>query len=91
MKRLLRVTVWLLILCLLFSFVYAALESTHECHEEGCPICKVIAVLSLLFVAAVLPALLFVSFRYDARREDATEQDAPSGVSLVSLKVKLSD
>ena len=91
MKNLFRVAVLLLILCLLFSFGYASVESTHECHEDDCPICKVVAVLSLLFGAAVLPVLLFVPFRYDVRRETAEEQDAPSDVSLVLLKVKLSD
>jgi len=90
-KRLFRVTVFLIILCLLLSFAYAAIESAHECHEDDCPICKVIAVLSLLFVMACLPVLLFISFGYDVRREDRREQDVRGGVSLVSLKVKLSD
>jgi len=91
MSKAFRVTLFILLFCLLFSFCYAALESTHECHEDDCPICKVIAVLSVLFGAAVLPALLFVSFRYERERRDARRHEAASGVSLVTLKVKLSD
>ena len=90
MRRYLRVIVLLLILCILASFCYAAAESTHECHEDDCPICKLIAVLSILFAAALF-TILFVSFRYEVGREKAEEQDAPNAVSLVSLKVKLSD
>ena len=90
MRGLFRVTVFILILCLLLAFGYAAAESTHECHGEDCPICKVIAVLSLLFVTASVPLFLFVACGCYVRGEDA-EQRAVRGASLVSLKVKLSD
>ena len=91
MKKFLRIIVALLILCLLFASLYAVVESSHDCHGDECPICKVIAVLSAFLSMAVLP-ILFYSFR---QREEAREEAEERGVSypgtLVLLKVKMSD
>jgi len=91
MRRIIRFTVFLLILCLVLSFCYAAVESAHECSEADCPICKVIAVLSLLFITIILPILLSVSFGYRITREDTYSDKSFGDCSLVGLKVKLSD
>ena len=54
-----RFLISLLILVLCFSFAYAAIESVHDCHGEGeCPICRIVAVITSIFVVT---AVSFVS------------------------------
>ncbi|MBP5404573.1 MAG: hypothetical protein J6Y74_01305 [Clostridia bacterium] len=91
MKRAFRLLLLLLILSLIFSIGYQALESMHDCHGEDCPVCKVIAVLSCFFGVAVLPSLFFVIRRRMKSAEDLSERDAEDPVTLVRLKVKMSD
>lgn len=58
MKKHFRLVVFLLVLSLLFSLGYAALESGHDCHGEDCPICKIIALLPTVWGAACLAFVL---------------------------------
>ena len=91
MKRAFRLVLLILLFSLIFSFGYAALEGAHDCAGEDCPVCKVIAVLSAFLGAAILP-LLFVVIRIRTEEaEDAAETDAADSVTLVLLKVKMSD
>ena len=89
MKRAYRAAVILLILCLLFSFAYAAVESGHDCLDEAhCPICKIIAILSLFFGLISLPFLYCAIMRRVEERLPAEREDQIS-ISPIDLKVKL--
>ena len=91
MKRAFRIVLLILLFSLIFSFGYAALESAHDCKGEDCPVCKVIAVLSAFLGAALPPLLFFVIRRRMREAEEAAECDAADSVTLVLLKVKMSD
>ena len=86
-----RALILLLILVLCLSFDYAAIESVHDCEGEAdCPICKIIAVLSRLFITvealfvwvAVCPLLPLRVLSLRGR------ESAPC--TLTTLRVKLS-
>ena len=89
MKVASRLLVLLLILSVLFSVVFVALESGHDCHgEENCPICKILATLSWVMAALCLPLLLLLGF-LQAERQDARERKSSSFITPIRLKVKL--
>ncbi len=91
-KRTAILSLLLLVSVLLFSSIYVARESTHECHGEDCPVCAVIQLCltvtrsvgaaapffaaSLSFFAAVL---LFV----------AAVSEHTVSITPVSQKIKL--
>ena len=84
-----RITILLLILCLVLSFSYAALEAEHDCAgEEHCPICKIIALLSAFLGAVFLPFLFCASIQREEERVVAERMDAER-ITPIDLKVKL--
>lgn len=88
-----RALVLLLILVLSLSFVYAALESTHECHGEAeCPVCRVIAVLSGLFAVTAVSfvAVVFTALALEVSKRVRRGENVPC-TSLIDLCVKLSN
>ena len=92
MKKSFCVVLLILLLSLLLSFGYAALESAHDCHGEvDCPICKVIAVLSAFLGIVALPIFFYVICGSEEKRRVENERDETDVVTLVLLKVKLSD
>ena len=89
MRAFSRALICLLILAVLFSFGYAALESVHDCHgEENCPICKVIALFRVFFGVACLPFLFRTILRRTEERSPL-EQDGEDRATPIELKVKL--
>jgi len=92
MSKSFRVILFILIICLILSFAYAAIESVHDCHgDRDCPICKVLAVLSLLFGAVVLPALFCAVLGREQESQAIAERAHADSATLVAMKVKLSD
>jgi len=86
-----RVLIVLLILVLLLSLTYTALESGHQCSGEAeCPICKVIAVLSSIasFTVVCFLSVLFFSIVCLLAHRVTARKDAPS--TLIDLGVKIS-
>lgn len=88
---LLAVTV---LVVMLYSGLFIAAETDHDCVGEGCPICYQINAcqnalknLSLAVCAAVFTA----AFTYTLCRTVSACADVNSSYTLVSLKVKLSD
>lgn len=83
-----RVLTVLLILCLVFSFLFVAVESGHECEEHDCPICKILAVVTRFL--GVSSALVFVLLcvRVAVSTLPQREEDR-FVVSPVDLKVEL--
>lgn len=89
MKAFSRLLILLLILSVLCSFAYMAIESEHDCHgEEDCPICRVISLLSAFFGTICLPFLFFVGFR-SIRSKMSVERKRSEVVTPIDLKVKL--
>lgn len=89
MRAVCRAAVILLILCLLFSFGYAAMEAGHDCVGEGhCPICKIIAILSLFFGAICLPCL-FCAILVKKEERAPAERVEQRAITPIDLKVKL--
>ena len=80
----------LLILLLLFSFTYAAIESVHDCEGDECPICRIIAVLSLLFAGVVICFISVLSFLLFSRKVPLTKSREAASSTLIDLFVKLS-
>ena len=90
MKNHFKVLTVLLILCLLFSFGYVALESVHDCHgDEDCPICKIIAVLPLLWGGVCLLFLFAETLRIEKKTVLAKRGEGVSPVTPIALRVKL--
>ena len=85
-----RALILLLIFVICLSFVYAAVESVHDCEGEDCPICKIVAVLSRLFTSSAVFLFLVSLFRLArfAFRRALERENAPA--TPVSLRVKLS-
>ena len=90
MSRASRVLIFLLALLLLFSFGYAAAESAHDCHGEDCPICKIIALVSLMWSEIALFVLLLAPLCVVSERTVPDERGTHDA-TLVALKVKLSN
>ena len=83
-----------LALVMLFSVLYIALEADHDCHGDDCAICVQISAcmdllrhLSLSLLAVAVSASLGLS----ARQSKEAVFCACHKLSLISLKVKLSD
>ena len=90
MKKHFRLLIVLLILCVLFSFGYMAMESVHDCHgEEDCPVCKIIAVLPSLWGAVCLLFLFAECFRFEKKEVFAKREEAAAVVTPIALRVKL--
>ena len=91
MSRFSHVLIFLLILSLLFSFGYAAVEGVHDCHGEAdCPICKVITILSSFLGIFSLPLLLFVGLRLREEKVACERKKTQTG-SPILLKVKMTN
>lgn len=82
------------IFVMLYSALYIAAETDHDCVGENCPICYQINAcqntlknLSLAVCAAVFAA----AFTYTLCRSISACADVTPSYTLVSLKVKLTD
>ena len=92
MKSAFRGLIPFLILCLLLSFGYAAIAGTHHCHADDCPICKIVAVLSVFSAVTcvfVAVALLFRLVNPPFVKMQKRKSVAPS--TLILLRMKLSN
>lgn len=90
MKKLFRVVTILLVLCVLFSFGYMAMEAGHDCHgDDDCPVCKIIALLPVLWGAVCLLILFAVCFRFEQKEVLAKRKEGGSAVTPIALRVKL--
>lgn len=98
MEKKKRIAALLLAVTVLFVMLYSALfiaaETDHDCVGENCPICYQINVcqntlknLSLAVCAAAFAA----AFTYTLCRSISACTDYAQSFTLVSLKVKLSD
>lgn len=93
-KRLLTVVAAALAVIMLFSVFYIALEADHDCQGEECAVCEQIRLcmdllehLTLaLTVITVIVLLRLITTRCRTGRFYTCRQ-----ISLISLKVKLSD
>ena len=79
---------------MLYSALYIAAESNHDCVGENCPICYQISVcentlknLSLSVCAVAFAA----AFTYTLCRSISACADVTPSYTLISLKVKLTD
>lgn len=83
-----------LLFLLLSSALYIAMEAEHDCTGDDCPICCRLAVcenaMKLLGQAAGL-VLFAAAAAVSASALPSAAKKAARAVSLVSLKVKLSD
>lgn len=75
-------------LVLLLVMVFCAVG--HDCHHDDCPVCLLTASFRLTLGLTVLVMGLFC-LRCWHLLEDAQRNAAGRGVTLVALKVKLSD
>lgn len=79
---------------MLFSLFFIALETDHDCHEDDCAICAVLSICENLlrdlscFIAAA--AVVLGAERVVHAYRGCLFSARPS-VTLVSLKIKLSD
>ena len=92
-KRALAVWAAVLAIVMLFSVLFIALEADHDCHGDGCAICAQISAcvdllrhLAVSLVVIALAAALRLSVPHDIAGPVAGRS-----VTLISLKVKLSD
>ena len=89
MKKLFRVITILLVFCVLFSFAYMAMEAGHDCHDDDCPVCKIIALLPVLWGAVCLLILFAECFRFEQKEVWAKREEGVSAVTPIALRVKL--
>lgn len=85
-----RALILLLVLVICFSFLYAAVESVHDCSGEAeCPICKIIAVLSRIFISveALFVSVIVLSLAAFVNYYVIERDGEPS--TLIDLRVKL--
>ena len=86
-----RALVILLIIVLCLSFVYAAVESVHDCDGEAeCPICKIIAVLSRIFTSVAVLFLSVLVLYLIRSAANMVARRAGVTFTLIDLRVKLS-
>lgn len=88
---LLAVTV---LLVMLYSALFIAVEADHDCVGENCPICYQISVCqnTLKNLSLAVCAVAFAAaFTYTLCRSISVCTDYAQSYTLVSLKVKLSD
>lgn len=81
-------------LVMLFSAAYIAAESHHDCTGEDCAICHQIKACEELLKGiglAAAAAAVMAAVSYTLCDAAASHDEAAHGVTLVSLKVKLSD
>ncbi len=84
----------LLAFVMLFSVLYVVLEADHECSGEDCAVCAQIRacmnlIRNLLPVAAVLTTAGLIDL--SAERIGGVLCRVFSSITLISLKIKLSD
>ena len=89
MKKLFRVVTILLVLCVLFSFGYMAMEAGHDCHGENCPVCKIIALLPVLWGAVCLLFFFAAGVRFEKKATLAKREEGAIAVTPIALRVKL--
>ena len=89
--KLRRALTVVLIICLLLSVTYAAIEATHDCHEEDCPICKIIAVLGALLAAVEVSCVIVLLSLCKPVLTSFEKERKTSFITLIEQKVKLSD
>ena len=82
------------IFVMLYSALYIAAESNHDCVGENCPICYQISVCenTLKNLSLAVCAVAFAAaFTYTLCRSISACADVTPSYTLVSLKVKLTD
>ena len=89
MKKYFRILILLLVLCVLFSFGYMALEAGHDCHDDDCPVCKIIALLPALWGAVCLLLFFAIGIRFEKREELAKREEGATAITPIALRVKL--
>lgn len=90
MSRVSRLLILLLVICIAFAFGYEAMECVHDCEgEESCPICLVLANLSLFLGVTILPVLMVTILLLTTERKKTTEPLFRFNQSPIRLKVKL--
>ena len=89
MKKLFRILILFLVLCVLFSFGYMAMEAGHDCHDDDCPVCKIIALLPVLWGAVCLLFFFAIGIRFEKREVLAKREEASCPVTPIALRVKL--
>ena len=89
MKRPSRLLILLLVLTIVCSFGYAAIESVHDCHGEECPICRIIAVISTLLLFFLI--VCFVTILRAAALPQVILREIPSRdpETPIDLRVKM--
>ena len=92
-QRIISCVLILLVLFVLFGSLYFILhESHHDCTDETCPVCAMIAIcrntIRSVSSALLLFALLFASLQTLFLHRSADRAEA-AGETPVSLKVKL--
>ena len=80
-------------LVMLSSAAYIAAESHHDCTGEDCAICHQIKACEELLkgIGLAAAAAVMAAVSYTLCDADVSHDEAAHGVTLVSLKVKLSD
>ena len=79
---------------MLYSALYIAAESNHDCVGENCPICYQISVCenTLKNLSLAVCAVAFAAaFTYTLCRSISACADVTPSYTLISLKVKLTD
>lgn len=93
-KRSLTVLAAVLALVMLCSVLFIALEADHDCQGDDCAVCAQISacvrLIEHLALSALAAAAAAVLPEAAPQAKDALAR-ACHGVSLISLKVKLSD
>ena len=89
MKKYFRILILLLVLCVLFSFGYMALEAGHDCHDDDCPVCKIIALLPTLWGAVCLLLFFAIGIRFEKKEELAKREEGATTITPIALRVKL--
>ena len=83
-----------LALVLLFSALHTALEATHDCIGEHCPICAKLALNQIVRNGPLLTVtlrLLCAGFRPDRTEPGAAPELQAEAPTLVSLSIRFSE
>lgn len=84
----------LLLILTLMSAYYIAAESTHECHEEDCPVCATLEVCEAVLnrIGSVLPFVCMASLVYIVMAISVKSgMTGVTGLSLVEEKIRMNN
>ena len=89
-----RLLVAVLAVVMLSSAIYIAVEADHDCSGDDCAICRQISICQNLLKSLGLAgaaAAITAAFTYTVRREILPCAEMTGTLTLVALKVKLSN